>query len=328
MLRFLDSFYRARRRLLAMAAVTAILSIGFAVMQHRTYEVTARVWVDVSIQGDHPNPYITAADAGTQMLNELLRTRAFCTTVGRRSRLVTASGPGRAANDQTAGDVAYATLSSILLGTAGPNILTVTFRHNDPTMAAGVTKAVIDVFKEQVLSAQADRASASVAFYRQQVQGALDDLSRADGRISDYLGSSSDSSTAPLGSAAAADPNAAQPGVTTDSTLLALQRDEASMRKRADDLTQRLSQAQLSLTVVQQSNPYGFRVVDPPLAPAKPLSRTRTLIAAAVGGVGAGALLSLLVLMALTAADSSLRYPAEVEPALNLRLVGTLPEMA
>jgi uncharacterized protein involved in exopolysaccharide biosynthesis len=125
-----------------------------------------------------------------------------------------------------------------------------------------------------------------------------------------------------------AGPPAAQPVSSTDVTLTALQRDDETLRKRTDELTQKLNQAQLDLTVAQQSTPNSLRLIDAPLAPQRPVSRTLPLLAAGLGGLAAGGLLSLLVLTALTAADSSLRYAAEVEPALGLRLVGTVPRVS
>jgi hypothetical protein len=156
------------------------------------------------------------------------------------------------------------------------------------------------------------------------VKSARDELARADGRIADYLGTSGDGSAA----SAATDPAGGSSVPATDVTLMGLQRDDDALRKRSDDLTQKLNQAQLDLTVAQQSAPNGYRVVDQPLVPSKAISRAKPLLIAGVGGLAAGALLSLLVLVALTAADSSLRYPGEVEAALGLRLVGTIPGFA
>jgi uncharacterized protein involved in exopolysaccharide biosynthesis len=326
MVRFLDRFYRDRLLLLAMIALALVLSLGLAVAQPRAYESTARVWVDTSIQGDHPDAYITAADAGGRILGELLKTRDFCGKVLSRSRFVTT--PGRPSGAAACDDIAYLALSTgVVIGAAGPNVVTVSFRHRSPRMAASTTQAVIDLFKQEVLTGQAQRAQATVGFYEKQVSTARAALSRADARISDYLGTSADPTAGSLG-AAAPDPGAAQGATPPDVGLLALQRDDDTLRKQTDDLSQKLNQARLDLTVIQQSTPYGFRVVDPPLAADRPVSRTKPLLMAGVGGLFAGLLLSALILTILTAADTSLRYPNEVEPVLGLRLAGTVPHIA
>jgi uncharacterized protein involved in exopolysaccharide biosynthesis len=327
MLRFLDRFYRDRRLLLAMPVIALLISIGFVMRQPRAYEATARVWVDASIQGDHPNPYITPADGGNLMLGETLRTRAFCAGVGSRSHLIPGPRPTHGPGAQAYEDLAYQALSTrVVLGTAGPNVITVTFRHENPTLAASTTQAVVDRFREEAVSRQAGHARETLNFYQKQVKTAQQELSSADARISDYLGTDLDQSL--LNSYVGAGPPAAQPVSSTDVTLTALQRDDETLRKRTDELTQKLNQAQLDLTVAQQSTPNSLRLIDAPLAPQRPVSRTLPLLAAGLGGLAAGGLLSLLVLTALTAADSSLRYAAEVEPALGLRLVGTVPRVS
>jgi uncharacterized protein involved in exopolysaccharide biosynthesis len=322
MLRLLDRFYRDRLLLVAIVAIVLTLSIGVAASRPRSYEAVARVWVDTSIQGDHPTSYVTASEAGDLMLGELLRTRAFCLKVARRTQQTS----GVAAAGQPDEDQVYQTLSTqFLLSTAGPNVITVSFQDSDPRRAAGTTQAVVDLFKEQVVSGHADGARATVTFYQQQVKSARDELARADGRIADYLGTGSGDIAAP---SAATDPAGGSSGLATDVTLMGLQRDDDALRKRSDDLTQKLNQAQLDLNVAQQSAPNGYRVVDQPLVPRKAVSRSKPLLVAGVGGLAAGVMLSLLVLIALTAADSSLRYPGEVEAALGLRLVGTIPRLA
>jgi uncharacterized protein involved in exopolysaccharide biosynthesis len=327
MLRFLDCFYRDRRLLLAMIAIAVVLSVGVVVIQPRVYEATARAWVDASIQGDHPNPYITPADAGNQILGELLRTRAFCVKVGQRSTLLPPNPAGHRSTDRGAEDAVYQTLNAqTVLGTAGPNVVTVSFRNRDASLTASTTQAIIDVFKQEVLGGQAQRARATVGFYEQQVKTARDELSRADGRISDYLGTSLDSSGG-LTASVTPDLSASALGSTTDVALMALQRDDDAARKRTDDLTLKLNQARLDLTMAQQSTPNGFRVIDAPMTPQRPVSRTKPLLAAGAGGLLAGVLISLLALTALTAVDRSLRYPSEVEPALGLQLVGAVPHV-
>jgi uncharacterized protein involved in exopolysaccharide biosynthesis len=323
MLRFLDRFYRVRLLLAAIGAIVLTLSIGFAVSRPRSYEAIARVWVDTSIQGDHATTYVTASEVGDLMLGELLQTRAFCLKVARRSQ----QASGVTAAGQPDDDQVYQTLSThFLLSTAGPNVITVSFADGDPRRAAATTQAVVDLFKEQVLGNQADGARATVTFYQQQVKSARDDLARADGRIADYLGGSGDVSAA--SGYAATNTTGGSSGATTDVTLMGLQRDDDALRKQTDDLVQKLNQAQLDLNVAQQSAPNGYRVVDQPIVPRKAVSRTKPLLIAGVGGLGAGALLSLLVLIALTGSDSSLRYSGEVEAALGLRLVGTIPRFA
>ena len=69
----------------------------------------------------------------------------------------------------------------------------------------------------------------------------------------------------------------------------------------------------------------GFRILDPPTTPAQPLSRLPDLLRAVVGGGLVGLLVAACGLVALTAADSSVRRAAEIRQALGLRVVGEIP---
>ena len=329
MLRFLDRFYRDRMLLLAIAALTVAVSLGVVLAQARLYESTARVWVDATVEGDHPNPYVSPSDVGTQVLGELLKTRSFAVRVGERSRLSgDVSVPRGGGQDR--GDVVLQTLTrGVVVTAAGPNVIGVAVRYRDPALAAATAQAIVDLFREQVLGGQVQRATATVTFYERQVRSAQADLAAADARITDYLATSPLPEAAPAATVVAPTDSSAPPaGAPVDVTLMALQRQDDAVRKRSDDLSAKLDQARLDLTVLQQSSPSGFRLVDRPTPPSRPVSRLKPLLVAGGGGLAAGLLLSLLALTALTAADSSLRFAAEVEPALGLRLAGTVPHIA
>jgi uncharacterized protein involved in exopolysaccharide biosynthesis len=329
MLRFVDRFYRDRALLLVIAALALALSLGVVVAQPRVYEATARVWVDTTVEGDHPNAYVSPSDVGTQILGELLKTRSFALRVGDRSRLsgdVTVPRGG----GQDRGDAVLQLLTrSVVVTEAGPNVIGVAVRHRDPGLAAATAQAIVDLFRAQVLGGQVDRATATVAFYEKQVASAQSDLAAADGRINDYVASSPLPDLPPPATVTVpADASASQPAVPQDVTLMALQRQDDAARKRSDDLGAKLDQARLDLTVLQQSTPSGVRLVDRPLPPRTPVSRMKPLLVAGAGGLAAGLLLSFLALTALTAADTSIRFASEVEPALGLRLAGSIPHIA
>jgi uncharacterized protein involved in exopolysaccharide biosynthesis len=329
MLRFVDRFYRDRALLLAIAGLALVVSLGVVLAQPRLYESTARVWVDATIEGDHPNSYVSPSDVGTQILGELLKTRSFALRVGDRSRLSRdVSLPGGTGQDR--GDAVLQLLTrSVVVTAPGPNVIGVAVRHRDRDLAAGTAQAIVDLFREQVLGSQVERATATVAFYQRQVAAAQADLAAADSRINDYV-ASSPLPAAPLPAPAipVVDASTSQPAVPQDVTLMALQRQDDAARKRSDDLAAKLDQARLDLTVLQQSSPTGLRLVDRPIPPRTPVSRMKPLVVAGAGGLAAGVLLSFLALTALTAADTSLRFAGEVEPALGLRLAGTVPHIA
>jgi uncharacterized protein involved in exopolysaccharide biosynthesis len=218
---------------------------------------------------------------------------------------------------------------------AGPNVVAVAFRYPDPKLAAAVTTAIVDEFKQEVLGGQVEHAKAAASFYRSQVDGVQKELSSADAKVADYLAVHPDdipppvtgSDTSPL----ALDPLAPSTGsnmsssAPTDVDLLQLRREAGEVRKRHDALVEKMDKAQLDVAVAQQSTPNGVRSLDKPLIPNHPVPRLNQLIAATIGGLVAGMLLSLLALLALTSLDTSLRYAREVEALVGLRLAGSVP---
>jgi uncharacterized protein involved in exopolysaccharide biosynthesis len=325
MLRYLDCFYRHRRLLVAMVALSIALSLGMVVRQGRTYEATARVWVDKTIEGDESNPYVSPADIGSGILSELLQTRSFCSKAGERSGLADNVAPRGRMSARARDELVYQTVSRQgLVFKGGPNVIDIFFRYRDPELAARTAQAVVDVFRDEVLGGQIQRAKQTVAFYQTRVKEAQTELSRADTNVADYLTNGAVSS-APLTDLSINQP--ASPSTASDPGLVAVQREDDAVRARADDLTRKLDQARLDLTIAEQSAPTGARLIDRPLAPDRPVSRKKAFLTAGVGGLVAGVLLSLLMLTALTAADTSVRYADEVEPALGLRVVGLVPDI-
>jgi uncharacterized protein involved in exopolysaccharide biosynthesis len=329
MLRYLDCLYRHRWLLLLMLALPFVLSLGVVARQARTYEATARLWVDASIEGDQVNYYLTPADVGSQTLNELLRTRAFCARVGRGSGLSTDLAAGHSLSDRTLDDLLFQTLSlQAGASVGGPNVVVVSFGYGKPEVAASTAQALVDAFKQEVLGGHVERVKSSVAFYQDQARKAQAELVDADRKLSDYLLGSADNALAAPGPLTAAPPREATAGDPPDPALAVLRREDDAARAHSDDLTKKFDQARLDLTMAQQSEPSGAKLIDRPLTPRDAVSKRKSLLAAALGGVVAGLLLTLLTLTVLTATDSSLRYAHEVEPAVGLRLVGSVPRIS
>ena len=331
MLRYLDCFYRHRRLLIAMLALPVVVSLLMVSRQARTFEATARVWVDTTIEGEQVNYYATPAEVGSQILNELLRTRAFGTKVGRASGLAADLTPKGRTGGPALDELVYQTLSlQASAATGGPNVVNVSFLYRDPRVAARTALALVDAFRQEVLGGRVERDRATVSFYDDQVNKARADLAAADAKVSNYLATSASGSDAlfPSGALTAFPPvDATATADQLDPALQALKREDDAARARSEDLTKKFDQARLDLTIAQQSAPSAVRLIDRPLPPGGPVSRAKSLLAAGLGGITAGILLALLALTALTAADSSIRYAPEVEPALGLRLVGSVPRI-
>jgi uncharacterized protein involved in exopolysaccharide biosynthesis len=195
---------------------------------------------------------------------------------------------------------------------AGPQIVTLTFVTGDPTVAAGTVRAMIDQFSEELNGRRHAQLDAAIAFYQQRLKAQEAALASADAKVSQYLVDHPDQRLA---------------NAIPDVTLVGLKRSDDLARQDYENMLQKLDQARLDLAALTQPGAGAFRVIDEPNVPLRPLSLMKKFIFAAGAGTAAGLAVSLLGLLLLTLADTSLRRPQEIEELLGLRLVGTIPKL-
>lgn len=337
MVRYIETFFRHRRLLTVPVVLILVVTGGIVLLRPPVYQSTARIWVDrqtalPQTNATVDNPYLTPAQNETAALQELLSTGYFCARVGRRGPLAQyiASQPvstsilskvinkltGRAAGvAQTRAAVdgaVYSILSrDVLVAPTGPQIIEVSFTYGDPRVAAGTVQAVVDQFLQEVLATRTAQQQAAVGFYKQQVQQSQGDLANADSRLNTYLDQH---------------PELRSAG-SIDATLLQLQSDDNLARQNYESLLDKLDTAEVGLASVTAPGASGYRVLDRANLPSGPtLSRTAIAQALAIG-LGLGALILIAGLVVLTLGDTTLRRADEVEPALELRLVGSVPRV-
>jgi capsular polysaccharide biosynthesis protein len=86
----------------------------------------------------------------------------------------------------------------------------------------------------------------------------------------------------------------------------------------------RYNQAQLNINGAV--DPSAFHVVDPPRVPTVPASRKKALLMSGIGGLLGGGVITILVLVLVMAQDRSVREEKDVESALDLEVVSTVPQ--
>lgn len=337
MVRYIETFFRHRRLLMVPVALILVVTGGIVLLRPPVYQSTARIWVDrqtalPQTNATVDNPYLTPAQNEAAALQELLTTGYFCTRVGRRGPLakfiatqpvstnvvskvigkLTGQATSRPQTPAAVDGAVYGLLSKdVVVIPTGPQIVEVSFSYGDPRVAAGTVQAVIDQFLQEVLATRTAQQQAGVDFYNQQVQQSKGDLANADSRLNTYLNQH---------------PELRSNG-STDATLLQLQSDDDLARQNYEGLLDKLQTAELGLASVTAPGASGYRVLDRANLPSAPtLSRTAIVQALAIG-LGLGALILIAGLVVLTLADTTLRRADEVEPALELRLVGSVPRV-
>jgi uncharacterized protein involved in exopolysaccharide biosynthesis len=325
-IRYLETFFRHRLLVLMPLLLAGAMSIGITMAQPRTYESSARIWFYGSTLSPNPaQPGVSVADREAAVFVELLGSRAFDLKVGQRGPLaayVAATQGGRslpskvlakvglsslAGSAPSVDDQLFALLSKrVAVASSGPEVVAISFRAAEPAVAQGTVQALVDQFSDEVLANRKTEAQTVVDFFEQQVKDQAAAVASAGADLSKYV---------------AAHPRADG----TDVTLIALQHAADQAKQRHDESLLELGQAKLDLAAQSQAGGSGFRVIDPPTTPAQPLSRLPDLLRALMGGLLAGLLVAACGLIALTAADSSVRRAAEIRQALGLRVVGEIP---
>src|SRR5437588_13108711 len=89
MVRYLETFFRHRLLLTLPIAIAIVGTLGFVAQQPRVYSASVKIWVDRSAYGltATDNAYLTPAQEQAEVITELLRTRAFCLSVGAQGKL-------------------------------------------------------------------------------------------------------------------------------------------------------------------------------------------------------------------------------------------------
>lgn len=309
MLRFLDTFYRHRLLVLMPLILALGVSTALALAQPRMYESSARIWFysssDPALAGQANS---TQADVQVSVFRELLNSRAFDLKVGRRGPLADSLAQGGLSPEQVDQRV-YETLArKVLVAADGPQVVAISYQARSGAEAQGTVQALIDQFTEETLANRKNQAQAVVKFMEEQLKTQDATMASATADVNKYL---------------AAHPRAA----ATDVTLIGLQHTADLARQRYAEVVLELSQARLDLSSLDQAGGAGYRLIDPPSAPLRPIGLIGTLIRTSAGGVLAGLLVAAFALFGLTAADSSIRRPEEIRSALGLRGVGAIPEM-
>ena len=326
MIRYLETFFRHRLLVLMPLLLAGAMSIGISLAQPRSFESSARIWFyGSSLSPNAAQPGVSVADRQAAVFYELLGSRAFDLKVGQRgpltayvaatngprsllSRGLAKLGLSSLAGQPPSVDDQVSTILSkrVAVVPGGPEVVAITFRAADPEVAKGTVQALVDQFSDEVLANRKTEAQTVVDFFEQQVKDQAAAVASAGADLSKYV---------------AAHPRAAG----TDVTLIALQHTADAAKQRYDESLLQLGQAKLDLAAQSQAGGSGFRVIDPPTTPSQPLSRLPDLLRAGMGGLLAGLLVAACGLIALTAADSSVRRAAEIRQALGLRVVGEIP---
>lgn len=331
MTRLLEAVFRHRVALPLVLIAAMLSSLAVAVVQPNTYRVTTHVWFAPSAFGigNRPNAPATPADAGAAVFQELLGSRAFCITVGRKGPLaeylsepghapgaIPLPGLGRLAGalrgSQQIDDALEDVLQkNVAVRAVGADVVAVSFSFQDAGIATGTLQVLLDRFGLEIRDLLRTRAVAELKLYQSQIAPMAKDAERAAAAVAAYLARLREGG---------------QPATPiNDATLMALQRSATDLQTRYSNGLRALGDAGLRVDQLSRTDTGAFKVIDPQ-APPRPVAKTSVLLAALAGGLAVGLFISGAALGLMIWSDTGLASSLTVEDG-GAPIIGRVPRL-
>jgi Mrp family chromosome partitioning ATPase/capsular polysaccharide biosynthesis protein len=303
MKRYLELLFRRPVLLSLPMAVALVVGAGYALHLPRSYVSSSNLFVDTFLpnpssleQGVAPGGSTPATEKLTT-LQEFLRTQSFDNKVAQR-----ATGSGHI-DDLTAAAIA----KTIRLSTSGPQILNVSVKSTNPTLAARTVQAVTDEFSLELGQALQQRNTSLATVLKADADSGATRLSSAQSALAAYLQT--------------------HPNNPDDAEETRLTNEVAAAQTQRDQAVARYNQARVAGGSGASSvDPTALHVVDPPKVPTLPTSRKKQLVMTGLGSLLGGGVLTLLILVLLVAGDHSVREVEDLEGVF--KHVGSVPKFA
>ena len=288
--------FRQHRILFSLPIVLAVIVSAWAVLgSPKSYDSTTSLWVDTSAPADsslgNVDPALTPpAQQEQTVVTELMATRSFVLSVGHKSLLgsylathstsgfgpsALLSGGGGSLDDRIIAALGGKVMSTV----AGPQILQLTYSGPTPAVAASTLGTVVQQLQADSARFVKVHGDSALTYYKAQVQTGSQAVAAARTELSSYL---AQHRGAGLG----------------DPTVNALTSAQSAANSQLNQATQNYNDAVSSLH--GGSGGSTVSVVDPASTPIGPSSGKKKELMGLLGGLFAGALISLLGVVAMT----------------------------
>jgi uncharacterized protein involved in exopolysaccharide biosynthesis len=277
------TFRRHRKLFLVPVILGALAGAFFAFTSKPGYKSTASLWVDTapplaSTVGAGPSAPLTTPPATAEqgILTELLTTQSFAASVAKNSVLAKALGSRSSIWNNAP---TYVEAGQVVPTVAGQQLLKIAYAGTSPEEAQSVLTAVLTQLRNYTNNLGAAHNQAAITYDRQQVALAQTNLAGARSIVNTYL---------------AQHPKATQ----SDPNLLALTAAENNAGTALGTANATLSQA----TGTRKSGGWQISVLDPATLGSAPPVGKKKMLEIILGGALGGALLSFLIVVAITPA--------------------------
>ena len=312
MTRYVDRALRLWWLWLLPILLTPLVTVAIIKLRPVEYDVQTVIWAErlTYFATSDENRWTTQAQIQANLLGELLQTRTFVMHIAKATNLI---GPTPSERDQELMEEYFR--KRLRVTVRGAQSLEITFATSEPALGVAVLQALIEGFQDTMARSLQEQASLAIEFYSRQLPEREKELLAADAGVRDFLA------------------NDVRSGIDLptserlleQSRLSDLRRQQEIARKRYDDTVSRLEQVQMQAAARATAQQTGFRVLDPPSAPAEPVNLRRALLLP-VGGVLALTLgLALAATLVPTWLDRTMRTAADIERLTDLPALGTIP---
>jgi uncharacterized protein involved in exopolysaccharide biosynthesis len=316
--RALEAFFRRPGRFVLLIVLLPIIGLGVGLKLPRTYQVQASVWAIkrfevIGATGAESDLLATPAETQATALNELLQTHVFDLEVANQTQLVNTLSAAVRANPTTRDDALALEISTrVAVVAQGTNLFTITYSNKSPHIAEQVVAAVINSYGEQSQGLSVVEGQNLLNAYQAQLPAAQKALDAATTAESQYLRQHAAETPAQL----ANDPQYTTLHADTTQKLAVVQ----NIQSQIVTLSQEIDTASGGPASL-------FNVLDKPTVPVQPMSRTRTLLMTAGGGLLLALLACTIYLALLVRRDRALYTAAEVQRATEMRVLLQLPAL-
>ncbi len=317
-LRLLETYYRHRWLYALPLAVMLLLGIASIVLVKPLYVAESALYVpqetllaSLTDLSNGSASWVTPADVTIGEYNELLKTDTFIRAIIHLTNLE----PKMAQGPQVVAETIDTVRKQVWVDKLGTNMVVVAAANEDPATAQQLASAATECFLQWKINAKNQESDAAESFFADLLKSYQAQVDKARQDLVAFL----DAHPAPVR------------GDRPDSQQVQID----GLQSAVDQAVQRLNAAQekdenarLASVQAESQVRQSYQVIDAPQVPLRRGGSRRSLLVKGGLFALAGLLLSALSLIGGALTDSTLRFPFDVQQALDLPVLALVPDAA
>lgn len=312
----LEAIFRHPFRLLLFIILLPGLSVAGAFLLPRSYQASASLWalrryVVIGATGPESNLQATPAETQATALTELLQSRTFDLAVAQDSNLASTLSASDQQDPQLRDDALVHDLSTNATVTAsGTNLFVITYTNKSAVVAKQVVQAIVDNFVKQSQALNIQEAQLLLDAYNTQLAQAKKDEAAAAAAEAQYIREN----------------KLTQQDLQTDPQYGVLHAQTQQAQTTVLNLETQIDTLNQQIATLQGNGPQSFfTVLDPPLVPARPVSRVKVLLIAGVLGLVLALLVCAVYVVIMVRRDHAVYRERELEQVAPYPILMEMP---